>query len=57
MNSGASVTLIDTPNGIFDVGDVEKSVQPDDPHRPRTSLVSVKTVSTGVAGLFGRKKI
>jgi len=42
FNSGASVTLIDTPDGIFSLDDVISSVQPDDPHRPRTSLVSLE---------------
>lgn len=48
FNSGASVTLIDTPDGRFGVSDVINSVQPDDPHRPRTSLVSLEnTVNRG----------
>lgn len=42
FNSGANVTLIDTPNGIFSVGDVKKAIQPDDPHKPFTSLVSLE---------------
>jgi threonine aldolase len=42
FNSGASVTLIDTPNGIFSLAEVVDSIQPDDPHRPRTSLVSLE---------------
>jgi threonine aldolase len=42
FNSGANVTLIDSADGIFTVDDVRKCVQPDDPHKPRTSLVSLE---------------
>lgn len=42
FNSGANVTLIDTPDGIFSVDDVRSAVQPDDPHKPLTSLVSLE---------------
>jgi len=53
FNSGASVTLIDTPDGIFSLDDVISSVQPDDPHRPRTSLVSLEnTVNRGGGAIW-----
>ncbi|MCA1755894.1 MAG: hypothetical protein LC649_00315 [Bacteroidales bacterium] len=42
FNSGANVTLIDTPDGIFSADEVRRAVQPDDPHKPRTSLVSLE---------------
>ena len=42
FNSGANVTLIDTLDGMFSAGDVRKAIQPDDPHKPRTSLVSLE---------------
>ncbi len=42
FHSAASVTLIETENGIFTGEDVLKAIQPDDPHKPRTSLVSAE---------------
>lgn len=50
FNSAASVTLIDTPDGTFTLDDVRKSLQPDDPHRPRTSLVSIENTSNRGGG-------
>jgi len=48
FNSGASVTLIDSPDGLFTAEDVLNSIQPDDPHKPRTSCVSIEnTVNRG----------
>lgn len=58
FNSAAAVTLIDTPDGIFGVEDVKRSVQPDDPHKPRTSLVSVEnTVNRGGGALWNIENI
>jgi len=58
FNSGASVTLIDTPDGIFSLDDVIDSIQPDDPHRPRTSLVSIEnTVNRGGGAIWDIESI
>lgn len=48
FHSAASVTLIESSFGLFTAGDVLSSIQPDDPHKPATSLVSAEnTVNMG----------
>ncbi len=41
-NSGASVCLLDGPRGLITAGEVERHINPDDVHRPVTSLVEVE---------------
>jgi threonine aldolase len=48
FNSGSSVALIDTPDGTFSADDVVSNINPDDPHKARTSLVCIEnTVNRG----------
>ena len=48
FHSGAQVALIDTPDGIFDCAAVTASINPDDPHKSRTRVVTVEnTVNRG----------
>ncbi len=52
-NSGAQVSLIDTPDGTFTASQVSACVNPDDVHRARTSLVSVEnTVNRGAGACW-----
>ncbi len=53
FHSGASVRLIEGNNGIFTAKDVLANINPDDPHFPRTSLVSIEnTVNKGGGKIF-----
>jgi threonine aldolase len=48
FNSGSSVALIDSPDGTFNAGQVLENINPDDPHKAHTSLVSIEnTVNRG----------
>ena len=48
FNSGASVALIDSPDGTFTAEQVAENINPDDPHKPHTSLVCIEnTVNRG----------
>lgn len=48
FNSGASVALIDTPDGTFSSEQVLENINPDDPHKALTRLVSIEnTVNRG----------
>ncbi len=49
-NSGCSVRLMRGERGRYTAADVEASVLPDDPHFPRTSLVSVENTSNKGGG-------
>ncbi len=50
FNSGASVKLLPGDLGRFSAEQVRRSVQPDDPHRPRTSLVCIENTSNRGGG-------
>jgi threonine aldolase len=48
FNSGASVALIDTPDGTFTSEQILENINPDDPHKAHTRLVSIEnTVNRG----------
>jgi len=52
-NSGASVCLLDGPRGLITAGEVEIHINPDDIHRPVTSLVEVEnTMNKGGGALY-----
>lgn len=58
FNSGANVTLIDTPDGIFSAAEVRNAVQPDDPHKPHTSMVSLEnSVNRGGGAVWPFEKL
>ncbi|HUS86250.1 MAG TPA: GntG family PLP-dependent aldolase [Bacteroidales bacterium] len=58
FNSGASVTLIDSPDGLFTAEDVLNSIQPDDPHKPRTSCVTIEnTVNRGGGRVWNHEEV
>lgn len=58
FNSGASVSLIDTPDGTFNLADVLELIQPDDPHKPRTSLISIEnSVNRGGGAVWSESSI
>ena len=58
FNSGANVTLIDTPDGIFSAEEVRNAVQPDDPHKPHTSMVSIEnSVNRGGGAVWPLEKL
>jgi threonine aldolase len=48
--SGASVRLLAGDRGRFTAADVESAIQPDDPHYPRTRLVTVEDTSNRGGG-------
>lgn len=50
FNSGASVKLIEGDRGRIQAGQVKSSIQPDDVHRARTSLVSLENTSNRGGG-------
>lgn len=50
FNSGASVKLLAGNRGRITAEQVAASIQPDDPHRPRTSLVSLENTSNRGGG-------
>lgn len=50
-NSGASVRLIESENGLFTDCEVEANINPDDIHMPITSLVSVENTSNRGGGV------
>ena len=50
LHSGASVALIDTPDGLFTTNDIIDSINPDDPHKARTSMVSVENTANKGGG-------
>jgi threonine aldolase len=49
-NSGASVALIDSVNGTFTAGQVIAHINPDDPHKAHTSLVSIENTANRGGG-------
>ncbi len=52
-NSGASVCLLDGPRGLITAGEVESHINPDDIHRPVTSLVEVEnSMNKGGGALY-----
>jgi len=58
FNSGAQVSLIDTPDGTFTADQVSACVNPDDIHRARTRLVSVEnTVNRGAGACWKFEEI
>jgi len=53
FHSGSSVRLIEGNNGVFLAQDVLDNINPDDPHFPHTSLVSIEnTVNKGGGKIF-----
>ncbi|MCB9055950.1 MAG: aminotransferase class I/II-fold pyridoxal phosphate-dependent enzyme [Chitinophagales bacterium] len=50
FNSGASVKLIQGDRGRITCDQVASSIQPDDPHRPHTSLVCIENTSNRGGG-------
>jgi threonine aldolase len=58
FNSGVQVALIDTPDGTFGSDAVIARINPDDPHRPRTSLVTVEnTVNRGGGKIWDQREL
>lgn len=52
-NSGASVCLLDGPRGQITANEVERNINPDDIHRPVTSLVEVEnTMNKGGGTIY-----
>ena len=47
-NSGVSVCLLDGPKGKITAKEVEQNINPDDDHRPVTSLVSIEKTTQGL---------
>lgn len=50
LNSGASVSLTDSPNGTFTAAEVTKRINPDDHHKAHTSLVVIENTSNRGGG-------
>jgi threonine aldolase len=50
FNSGASVKLLDGDRGRIKAGQVKEAIQPDDIHRPVTSLVSLENTANRGGG-------
>jgi len=50
FNSGCSVRLLEGDRGRFTAQDVIKNINPNDPHYPRTSLVSIENTSNKGGG-------
>jgi threonine aldolase len=50
LNSGASVSLTDSPDGTFTATDVLKRINPDDPHKAHTSLVVIENTANRGGG-------
>lgn len=50
FNSGASVRLIDGNNGRIDAGQVKTAINPDDVHRPASTLVSLENTANRGGG-------
>ncbi len=58
FHSAASVTLIETESGVFTGDDVLASIQPDDPHKPRTRLVSAEnSVNMGGGAVWNLEEL
>ena len=58
FNSGASVSLIDTCDGTFTSDQVLNRINPDDPHKAQTRLVSVEnTVNRGGGKVWNFEEI
>lgn len=56
--SGASIFPLDGYRGIFDADQVKAAVRPDDPHHPKTRLVSVEnTHNTGGGSIWPVDKL
>ena len=53
-NSGVSVCLLDGPKGKITENEVIRNINPDDDHRPVTSLVSIEN-TTNKGGCYERK--
>ena len=49
-NSGASVRLLGTPDGLMDAREVEAAIGPDDIHAARTRLVALENTSNRCGG-------
>jgi threonine aldolase len=49
-NSGASVRLLGTPDGMMDAREVEAAIAPDDIHAARTRLVALENTSNRCGG-------
>ena len=49
-NSGASVRLLGTPDGLMDAREVEAAIAPDDIHAARTRLVALENTSNRCGG-------
>jgi threonine aldolase len=50
LNSGASVSLTDSPDGTFTAGEVIDRINPDDPHKAHTSLVVIENTANRGGG-------
>jgi threonine aldolase len=49
-NSGASVRLLGTPDGLMDAREVEAAISPDDVHAARTRLVALENTNNRCGG-------
>lgn len=57
-NSGVSMRLIDGTRGVLSVDDIEKNINPDDAHFPKTSVVALEnTVNKGGGNYYKIGKI
>jgi threonine aldolase len=50
LNSGASVSLTDSPDGTFTAEEVTQRINPDDPHKAHTSLVVIENTANRGGG-------
>ncbi|MFN8239551.1 MAG: GntG family PLP-dependent aldolase [Bacteroidales bacterium] len=57
-NSGVQVSMVDSSDGVFTAEDVLARINPDDPHKARTSLVTIEnTANRGGGTVWSRQTI
>ena len=56
MNSGCSVRLLHGDKGRFVANDILENINPDDPHHPRTTLVSIENTSNKGGGAIWKQE-
>lgn len=58
FNSGIAVKLINSERGILSPTDIKENINPEDLHKPRTSLVSIEnTVNKGGGNYYTRREM
>lgn len=51
-NSGVSPKLVNSPTGLMEAMDIPDLINPDDPHYPKTVLVSIEDTANRAGGIF-----